>query len=96
VAKIKSENNGGEMDYILITDAGIDNITSVVEYLSKLNGRVTIIWIKSDVKDYESFEKNYSFMKEGLPPYVTFVEIEEEKDIPRIAVGKSFGFYAKH
>ncbi|MEW6417991.1 MAG: vWA domain-containing protein [Nitrospirota bacterium] len=96
VAKIKSENNGGEMDYILITDAGIVNITSVVESLSQLNDRVTIIWIKSDVKDYESFEKNYSFLKEGLPPYVTFVEIEEEKDIPHIAVGKSFGCYAGH
>ncbi len=96
MGKIKRENNGEEIDHILITDAGIDNITNVVEYLSKLNDRVTIIWIKSDVKDYERFEKNHRFMKEGLPSHVTFVEIEEEKDIPRIAVGKSFGSYAGH
>jgi len=96
VSEIKSKNNGEEMDYILITDAGIDNITHVVEYLSTLKDRVTVIWIKSDVKDYEKFEKNYRSMKEGLPSNVTFVEIEEEKDIPRIAVGKSFGYYAGH
>lgn len=96
ISKIKSRNNDEEMDYILITDAGIDNITDVVEYLSKLKDRVTIIWIKSDVKDYESFEKGYRLMKEGLPPSVTFTEIENERDIPRIAVGKSFGFYAGH
>lgn len=89
-------NRTEEMDYILITDAGIDNILSVVDYLSKFKGRVTIIWIKSDVKGHERFEKAYKILKEGLPSSVTFVEIENEEDIPRIAVGKSLGIYAGH
>ena len=94
--KIKNGDNREKIDHILITDAGIDNITNVVEYLSELGDRITIIWIKGDVKDHEEFEKNYRLLKEGLSPYVTFVEIEDEKDIPRIAVGESFGFYAGH
>ncbi|MBM4128723.1 MAG: hypothetical protein FJ243_01240 [Nitrospira sp.] len=96
IAEITSRNGGEEMDYILITDAGIDNITDVTEYLSQLRGRVTIIWIKSEVKDNERFEEGYRLLKESLPISVTFVEIEDERDIPRIAVGKSFGFYAGH
>jgi hypothetical protein len=88
--------NRKTMDYILITDAGIDNIINLVEYLSKLKGRLTIIWIKSDIKENEKFERNYKLLKEGLPSSVTFVEIEDEKDIPCIAVGKSFGAYARH
>jgi hypothetical protein len=94
IAEIGRVRSAEEMDYVLITDAGIDNITSVTEYFAKLKGRATIIWVKSDVKKNERFEKNYKLFKEGLPVIVTFVEIEDEKDIPRIAVGKSFGEYA--
>jgi hypothetical protein len=92
----KATNGIEEMDCILITDAGIDNILSVVDYLSKLKGRVTVIWIKSDVKGHDTFEKGYKLLKEGLPSSVTFAEIENEEDIPRIAVGKSFGIYEEH
>jgi hypothetical protein len=86
-------SNREEMDYIMITDSGIDNIISVVDYLSKLKGRTTIIWIKSDVKGYERFENAYKLLKQGLPSSVTFVEIDNEKDIPYIIVGKSFSVY---
>jgi hypothetical protein len=82
--------DGNEKDCILITDVGLDNISEVIDYFSKLKNRLTIIWIKSDVKDYEIFQKSYKLLKEGLP-FVTFVEVEDERDIPRIAVGKSFG-----
>ncbi|NWF53125.1 MAG: VWA domain-containing protein [Nitrospirae bacterium] len=88
--------NREKIDYIMITDAGIDNIISVVDYLSKLKGRITIIWIKSDVKGYERFENAYKLLKKGLSSSVTFVEIEDEKDIPHIIVGKSFSAYAEH
>lgn len=95
LSSVKAKNQKA-MDYILITDAGIDNIINLVEYLSKIKGRLTIIWIKSDIQENEKFKKNYKFFKEELPSSVTFVEIEDEKDIPRIAVGKSFGAYARH
>lgn len=77
-------------DFILITDAGIDNISEVVAYFSKLRHRLTIIWIKGDVKGYESFKERYNLLKEGLS-LVSFVEIEDEQDIPYVAVGKGFG-----
>jgi hypothetical protein len=80
--KIGAEN---EKDYILMTDMGLDNISEVVDYFSKVN-RLTIIWIKSDVKDYEIFQKSYKLLKDKLPS-ATFVEVDDEKDIPRIAVG---------
>lgn len=86
-------NGLGEMDYILITDAGIENIVEVADYLSVLKGRVTIIWIKGDVKGYDRFEKGCKLLREKLPSSVTFVEIEDEEEIPRIAVGKSFRVY---
>jgi len=88
--------SGREMDYILMTDAGIDNIQKVVDYFSRLKSRLTIIWIKSDVKEYERFQKCCELLREKLPASVTFIEVEDEKDIPRIAVGKSFGVYAGH
>jgi hypothetical protein len=85
-----------EIDFILITDAGIENINGVIDCLSEFKARLTTIWIKSDVRGHEGFEKGYRLLKDKLPPTVTFVEIEDEKDIPRIAVGKSFGVYAGH
>lgn len=85
-----------EMDYILITDAGIENIVEVADYLSELKGRVTIIWIKGDVKGHDRFERGNKLLKERLPSSVTFVEIEDEEEIPRIAVGKSFRVYEEY
>jgi hypothetical protein len=77
-------------DYILITDAGLDNLEEVVEFFSKIKKRLTVIWIKCDVKDYERFQKCYEILKGKLPPSVTFIEIEDERDIPHIVVGKAF------
>lgn len=76
-------------DFILITDAGIDNVSEVLDYFSKLRYRLTIIWIKGDVKGYESFKERYKLLKERLP-LVSFFEVEDEEDIPYIAVGRGF------
>ncbi|MEW6002695.1 MAG: vWA domain-containing protein [Nitrospirota bacterium] len=92
----KLGNRVEEMDLILITDAGIDNINGVVDCLSKLKARATIIWIRGDAKGHQGFEKGYRLLKEGLPLSVTFVEIEDEKEIPSIAVGKSFRVHGRH
>ncbi|MEW6215127.1 MAG: hypothetical protein AB1478_08005, partial [Nitrospirota bacterium] len=92
--KIKGNEKG--IDYILLTDAGIDNIYKVLNYFSSFKDRLTIIWIKCDVKEDKRFQESYRLLKEKLPVSVTFVEVEDEKDIPRIAVGKSFGAYAEH
>lgn len=92
--KIKDNEKG--IDYILLTDAGIDNIYKVLNYFSSFKDRLTIIWIKCDVKEDKRFQESYRLLKEKLPVSVTFVEVEDEKDIPRIAVGKSFGAYAKY
>lgn len=78
------------VDFILITDAGIDNVSEVVDYFLKLRHRLTIIWIKGDVKGHESFKERYNLLKERLAP-VSFFEIEDEQDIPYVAVGKGFG-----
>ncbi len=78
------------VDFILITDAGIDNVSEVMDYFSKLRYRLTIIWIKGDIKGYESFKERYNLLKQRLS-LVSFVEIEDEQDIPYIAVGRSFG-----
>lgn len=85
------KNNEKEIDYILLTDAGIDNIHKVVNYFLDFKDRLTIIWIKCDAKEDKRFQESYRLLKEKLPLSVTFVEVEDEKDIPRIAVGKSFG-----
>ena len=85
----------GKVDCILITDAGIDNLHPLIEALSHLKQRLTVIWIKTDVGRSYTFERYYRLLKETLPPWVTFAEIEDEKDIPRIAIGKSFARYVR-
>jgi hypothetical protein len=82
---------GGVKDYILLTDAGIENIGEVVEYLSKVQGRLTIIWLKTDTDFDDRFRENHEFFTMKLPASVTFVEVADVQDIPRIAVGRAFG-----
>ena len=87
---VRSMDAGGR-DYILITDAGIENMGEVVDYFSEVKGRLTIIWLKSGTEFEEQFRENYQLFRERLPGSVTFAEVAHEKDIPRIAVGKTFG-----
>lgn len=81
----------GVRDYILITDAGIENIGEVVDYFSEVKGRFTIIWLKSESEFEDKFKENYELFRKKLPGSVTFAEVAHEQDIPRIAVGKTFG-----
>jgi hypothetical protein len=86
-----SSLGGGVKDYILLTDAGIENIGEVVEYLSEVQGRLTIIWLKTGTDFDDRFRENHEFFKMKLPASVTFVEVANAQDIPRIAVGRAFG-----
>lgn len=74
----------GNADYILITDAGLYNVNDVIEFFSRFKYRLTLIWIKSDVKDLEDFRRNFEKFKriDGI----NIVEVEREEDIPRIAI----------
>lgn len=83
--------SGGTKDYILITDAGIENVDKVIDYFSQIAGRLTVIWIKGEGDFDEKFKENCEHFIQQLPPSVTFAEVEREQDIPRIAVGKMFG-----
>jgi len=82
---------GDTKDFILITDAGIENIDKVIGYFSGIERRLTVIWIKGEADFNEKFRENYEAFIERLPASVTFVEIGREQDIPRIAVGRMFG-----
>jgi len=84
-------HSGGARDYILITDAGIENVDKVIDYFSHIEGRLTVIWIKGEGDFDERFKENYDRFIKHLPPSVTFAEVAREQDIPRIAVGKMFG-----
>jgi len=74
----------GNADYILITDAGLYNITEVIEFFARLKYRLTLIWIKSDVKNLEEFRRNFEMFKKLRN--INIVEVESEEDIPRIAI----------
>lgn len=77
-------------DCILISDTGIQNLNEVLQFFSKMGKRLTIIWIKTDVKDYEDFQRCWESFKDKLPASTTFIEVEKEEDIPEIVVGKAF------
>ncbi|HID43333.1 MAG TPA: hypothetical protein EYP30_06105 [Archaeoglobaceae archaeon] len=77
-------------DYILISDTGIQNLNEILEFFSKLKRRITVIWVKSDVKNYEEFRRCWEAFRNRLPPSTTFIEVEREEDIPGIVVGKAF------
>ncbi len=65
-------------DIILITDAGIDNLSEVEEMLRELRElgcNNYVIWIKSGFKDYKK-----------LSLYAKLFEVEREEDIPKIRV----------
>ncbi len=77
-------------DYVLITDMGFDNLEDVVEFFATVRKRLTIIWIKEDVKEDERFKESYKAFKRSLPETVTFEEVEREEDVPHLVVGKAF------
>jgi hypothetical protein len=81
----------GKRDYILITDAGIENMGEVLDYFAEVKVRLTVIWLKSEIDLEHQFKENYQLFKNKLPGSVTFAEVAQEQDIPRIAVGKTFG-----
>ena len=74
----------GDADYILITDAGLYNVGEVVKFFSRFGYRLTLIWIKSDVKNLEDFRRNFEMFKKIRN--INIVEVEREEDIPRIAI----------
>lgn len=78
-----------EIDYIIITDAGIYNLEILIDFFSKIQGRITILWINID----ESFRDKYQIMKNVLREGVTFIEVKDIKDLPKIAVGTAFEKY---
>jgi len=80
-----------DTDYIIITDAGIHNLEALLNNFIKIKGRITFLWIKSG----ESFKERFKIIKESLPSNVTFVEIDDAKDMAKIAVGKAFRQYAE-
>lgn len=80
-----------EMDYIFITDSGIHNIEPLLDNLARIKGRITFLWIKSG----KPFNERFQIIKKTLPPNVTFIEIEDEKDLPKIAIGNAFKEYAE-
>ncbi len=80
-----------DTDYILITDAGIHNIETFLNNFPKVRGRITFLWIKSG----ESFKERFQIIKETFPANVTFIEVENVRDLPKIAVGKAFREYAE-
>lgn len=80
-----------DIDYIIITDAGIHNLEALVNNFRKIKGRITFLWIKLG----ESFKERFKIIKESLPTNVTFVEIDDPKDMAKIAVGKAFREYAE-
>lgn len=87
--KMAGLNEKGEIDYIIITDAGIHNLEALIDHFSKIRGRITILWINTD----ESFKERYHILKNALPKSVTFIEVKDTKDLPKIAVGEAFRKY---
>ncbi|AEA47856.1 VWA domain-containing protein [Archaeoglobus veneficus] len=85
VEKLKSyveKYDCAECDFILITDAGIENIEEAVAYLSSLRS-LTVIWIREYAKDVEDFRKRSGRLK-GIA--ANFIEVEDERDIPKIVI----------
>ncbi|MCX7914328.1 MAG: VWA domain-containing protein [Thermodesulfovibrionales bacterium] len=80
-----------DIDYIIITDAGIHNLEALINYFKKIEGRVTLLWIKTG----EFFRERFEVIKSSLPIKVTFVEIDNVRDMAKIAVGKAFKEYAE-
>jgi len=74
----------GDADYILITDAGLQNIQDVLKFFSELKLKLKLIWIKTDVKHLEEFKRNFEMFK-SLRNVEVF-EVEREEDIPRMLV----------
>ncbi len=91
---LRKENLIGrnDIDYILITDAGIHNLEELLNNFRKMRGRITILWIKSG----GSFTEKFELIKHTLPTDVTFVEIDNVRDMAKIAVGKAFKKYAEY
>jgi len=78
-------------DLIMITDGGIENIDEVSEFISKLKS-MTLIWIKKHVKGLKEFSERVERLK--AMKGVEVFDVEDEKDIPLIAVRKFGDFYA--
>jgi hypothetical protein len=78
-------------DLIMITDGGIENIDEVSEFISKLKS-MTVIWIKKHVEGLKEFSERVERLKAMRG--VEIFEVEDEKDIPSIAVRRFGDFYA--
>jgi len=80
------------VEYIMISDAGLYNLAEVIDFLSEQERRTTVIWMGKE-RELLSYKGKYEQLKSELPCSVTFCEIEREDEIPRIVVGKAFGWY---
>jgi hypothetical protein len=78
-------------DLIMITDGGIENIEEVLEFVTKIKS-LTLIWIKRHVKSLREFRDRIERLRSVRG--VEVFEVEDEKDVPRIAVRRFSGFYA--
>lgn len=80
------------VEYILISDAGLYNLTEVIDFFLEQDRRITIIWMGKE-RELLSYKGKYERLRSKLPGSVTFCEIEKEEEIPRIVVGKAFRLY---
>jgi len=71
-----------DYDFILITDAGIENIEEVVRYLSHLKN-LTVIWITDYAGDVEDFKMRSRKLEDIAG---NFFSVKDERDIPKIVI----------
>jgi uncharacterized protein with von Willebrand factor type A (vWA) domain len=78
-------------DLIVITDGGIENFEEVLEFFTKIKS-LTLIWIKRYVKGLKEFTERIERLKQVKG--VKVFEVEDERDVPCIAVRRFGEFYA--
>jgi hypothetical protein len=79
----------GTVDVVIITDGGIENIEEVSRFTARLNS-LTVIWVKRDVFGIGEFKRRV----EKIAGKFDIFEVEDEKDIPSIAVRRFVERYA--
>lgn len=81
---IKTE--AGIEDYLIVTDAGIENLKEFKEFFSEEKGRLTFLWNKKALeKRYgKVYERMYSKLKKDLK--ANFYEIETKKDLSEVVI----------
>jgi hypothetical protein len=81
---------GTQVDLIMITDGGIENIEEVEDFISRLRS-LTLIWIKRYVNGLKEFRERIDRLKRIRS--VDVFDVENEADIPSMAVRRFGDFY---